>query len=239
MSYNYTTFKLAVQTAVVSQSPDVDFDNILPSAIDYANERICRELNLISTVQVDNSTVNTVPGARQVTIPNTFVVVNDISIFTPAGTTDANGTRVPLVQVSREVLDTLWPGRIITAQPSMFALQDQWTVNFGPTPDGAYRLEVVGTYRPAPISPTTATSFLTTYLPDLFFAATMIFFAMYMRNFASAQGQSGSDPLMSGNWSAQYDLLLKSADSEEARKHGWGASWTAYPVAPGAQPQRG
>ena len=239
MSYTYASYKLAVQTLVVSQAPDIDFDNILPSAIDYANDRILRELNLLNSVQVDNTSVTTASGVRQITIPNTFIVVNDMSIFTPAGSTEANGTRVPLTPVSREVLDTLWPSRIVTGQPSMFSMQSQWVANLGAAPDGAYAVEVVGTYRPAPISPTLDTTFLTTYLPDLFLAASMIFFAMYMRNFASAQGQSGSDPLMSGNWSAQYDALFKSADSEEARKKGWGASWSAYPVAPSAQPQRG
>lgn len=237
--YTYTSFKLAAQTIVVSNGADIDFDNILPSAIDYANERCLRELNLLNTVQVDNTTVTTTLGARLITIPSTFVVVNEMSVFTPAGSTESTGTRVPLTPVSRAVLDALWPSRTVTGEPSMFNMQDQFTALLGACPDGAYQVEVVGTYRPAPISPTVATSFLTTYLPDLFFAASMVFFALYMRNFASAQGQSGNDPMMSGNWEAQYQTLFKSADSEEARKHGWGSSWTAYPVAPGAQPQRG
>ncbi len=239
MSYTYTSFKLAAQTIVVSNAADIDFENILPSAIDYANERILRELNLLNSTQVDNTTVTTTLGERLITIPNSFVVVNEISVFSPAGSTESTGTRVPLTPVSRAVLDALWPSRIVTGQPSMFNMQDQFTALLGACPDGAYKVEVVGTYRPAPISPTVDTTFLTTYLPDLFFAAAMVFFALYQRNYASAQGQSGNDPLQSGNWEAQYQALFKSADSEEARKHGWAASWTSYPVSSAAQPQRG
>lgn len=235
MAYTYLTYKLALQTLVVSQAPDVDFDNILPSAIDYASERILRELNLLNTVQVDNTTVTTVSGARLIDLPQTFVVINDISIFTPAGSVESNGTRVPLTPVSREVLDTLWPSRIVTGQPSMFSMQDQWTAILGAAPDGAYAIEVVGTYRPAPLSATVTTTFLSMYLPDLFLAASMIFMSGYMRNF----GAQASDPAMSSSWQTQYDLLFKSAETEEARKHQWAASWSAYPVAPAAQPQRG
>ncbi len=235
MAYTYTTYKLALQTIVVSQAPDIDFDNILPSAIDYASERILRELNLLDTVQVDDTSVITVSGARLIDLPQTFGVINAINIFAPAGSVEATGTRVPLTPVSREVLDTLWPSRIVTGQPSMFSMQDQWTANLGATPDGAYAVEVIGTYRPAPLSATVTTTFVSTYLPDLFLAASMVFMSGYMRNF----GAQASDPQMGMSWEQQYDLLFKSAETEEARKHQWAATWSAYPVSPAAQPQRG
>ena len=76
-------------------------------------------------------------------------------------------------------------------------------------------------------------------LPDLFVAASMVFMSLYQRNFASAQGQSGNDPMMGGNWEAQYQSLFASAATEEARKMFAAASWTSHPVSPQAQPQRG
>lgn len=237
--YDYPGYKLALQTLVVSQAPDVDFDNILPSAITYASERILRELNLLNTIQTD-VTVTLVANVRTAALPNSFVVINGINVLTPAGTDGTNGTRNPLTAVSMDVLNAFWPiGNSSTGVPEMFAMTDQWDIILGPPPDDAYKLETIGTYRPDDLSAANPTTFVSDRLPDLFLAASMVFFAMYMRNYASAQGQSGSDPLMSGNWEAQYQLLLKSADTEEARKHMWGASWTSHPVVPQAQPQRG
>lgn len=238
MGYTYNSFVVAARTLVVSQAPDSPFDNILPSAIDYSEQRIYRELNLLSTNQVDTSQLTTT-SVRTLTIPSSFVVVNSISLFTPAGSVVASGSRHQLVPVSREVVDFLWPNASVVGTPDMFAMQDQWTVVLGPSPDGAYRAEVVGTTRPAALSNANQTTFLSERLPDLFMAGAMIFMSMYMRNFASAQGQSGSDPLMSGNWEAQYQLLRASAETEEARKHFWASSWSSYPVSNQAQPQRG
>lgn len=238
--YNYNSYVIALQTLVVSQAPDVPFTNILPSAIDYAEQRIYRELNLLNTVQVDETTL-LAAGDRTVEIPNTFIVVNNINVITPVGTTGTDGTRVPLTPVSRDVLDLLWPSNAVANRgvPSMFAMVTQWDIIVAPPPDAAYALEVVGTYRPEALSSSNQTTFLSERLPDLFMAASMIFMAMYQRNYASSGGQSGNDPAMTGNWEAQYEKLLGSAETEEARKMFAAASWTSRPVSPQAQPQRG
>lgn len=236
--YSYSTYVTALQTLIVSQSPDPAFTAILPSCIDYAEQRIYRELNLISTVTTDVTTV-TVPSTREVTIPNDFVVVNDIAIFTPAGTGPTDGTRKSLIPVSRSGLDVLWPSSQDTSEPELFAMVDQWSMVLGPSPDGIYTMEVVGTQRPAALSASNTTTFISQRLPDLFMAASMCFMALYQRNFASAQGQSGNDPLMAGNWESQYQAHLTSAATEEALKHHWGSAWTSQPAPPQASPPRG
>lgn len=234
MSYTYTTYSAALQEMIASQGGDVDFMAILPSCIDYAEQRIYRTLNLLDTVQIDSS-VTTVTGQRGYTLPNTFVVVNQISIITPAGATSATGTRVPLVPISLEALNFIWPGNVVTAQPSMFAMQDQWNIVLGASPDNNYTLEVTGTFRPAPLSSTTPMTYLSTYLPDLFLAASMIFMSGYMRNF----GTQSTDPQMGASWEDQYGKLLASAALEEERKRFWSSSWSPHPPSASAQPQRG
>jgi hypothetical protein len=235
MSYNYTTYKLALQTLIASQSPDVDFDNILPSCIDYAEQRIYRELNLLQTVQGDVS-LTCVVGQRTYTIPDSFVAVNIFSVLTPAGATETTGNRASLVPVSLDAINFLWPGDpTVTGLPVMFAMQDQWTVIVGPPPDATYNIEIIGTYRPTPLSSANPTTFLTDRLPDLFMAASMVFMSGYMRNF----GTQASDPQMGMSWEQQYKTLFESANGEELRKHYWASSWSAYPVSPAAQPQRG
>lgn len=222
---SYTTYVAALQTMIASNGLDVPFQTILPSCIDYAEQRIYRELDLLSTVTTDAS-VTLAIGNRQATIPNTFIVTNGFNILTPAGATASTGSRVPLTSVSRDVIDMLWPGGSLTGVPTMFSMLTQWNVILGPAPDAAYVLETIGTIRPPPLSATNTTTFLVTYLPDLFLAASMIFMSGYQRNFSA----SGNDPQMPVNWESQYGKLLASAQTEEARKKYASSGW--QPLSP-------
>jgi hypothetical protein len=233
LSLNYTTYRAQLQDLIASQDPDPSFDTILPGCIDYGEQRIYRELNLLDTVQVDSST-STAAGVRDAEIANTFVAVNSINIFTPAGSLPNSGMRQQLVPVSPDVLDAMWPGDVI-GTPTMFAMLDQFDIILGPCPDGVYSIEVRGTFRPQPLSVSNPNTFLTDHLPDLLIAASMVFLSGYMRNF----GAQASDPAMSSSWEVQYQSLFKSAQTEELRKMFWGSSWSSQPVSPAAQPQRG
>lgn len=232
--YTYSTYKTALQTLVVSQSPDTSFDAILPTCIDVAEQRIYRDLNLISTVETD-STTTLATASRSVSIPTTFVVVNNVAIITPAGTAAVDGERVPLIPVTRDVMDTLFPGNTTVGRPQMFCMDDQWSIIVGPSPDAGYVLEVVGTQRPAALAVANPTTFISERLPDLFIAASMVFMSGYMRNF----GAQVSEPAQGMSWEQVYQSAKASADSEELRKHFTASSWSSQPVSSQAQPQRG
>lgn len=234
MSLDYTNYRLQLQTLVVSQDPDPDFDNILPGCIDYAEQRCYRELNLLSTVQTDQTVVLT-PNQRAVSIPSSFVVVGNVNVITPVGSGYVLGTRNPLIPVTRDVMDILWPDNTTTSVPTMFCMVDQWSMLVGPPPNAAYEVEIIGTFRPVPLSDANPTTFLTERLPDLFIAASMVYMSGYMRNF----GQQANDPQMGMSWEQQYTTLFQSANGEELRKHFTASSWSSQPVSPAAQPQRG
>jgi hypothetical protein len=234
MSLNYASYVASLANLGSQQQTSAEFQAVIPNIIDDAEQRIYRELDLLATNEVDTSVV-LVTGTRTASIPSAFVVTNNINVLTPAGSTAATGTRVPLTPASIDVLNMLWPGNSSTGVPQMYAMQDQWDIILGPSPDATYTLEVIGTQRPAPLSASNANTFLTDNLPDLFLAASMIFLSGYMRNW----GAQASDPQQGMSWEQHYQLLKASADTEEARKHYRAASWTPYPVAPAAQPQRG
>lgn len=236
--YIYTTYVQALRIAAAVNANDSNFTTMIASIIDYAEQRIYRELNLISTVETDTSPTCTL-NDRALSIPTTFVTINTVSLLTPAGASILAAVRKPLVPVARSVIDMLWPSSGTTGEPNMFAMVDQWSMVLGPAPDDTYGMEITGTQRPAALSESNTTTFLSERLPDLFFAASMTFAGLYQRNFISAAGQSGNDPMMAGNWEAQYQLLKASADVEELRKHFWGASWSSQPISSQAQPQRG
>lgn len=241
MALTYSSLVTALSTLTAIDATDTNFLTILPQAIEYANNRICRELDLI-VENVRDSTSSTTALNRNFTLPTTngtFQIVTGINIITPASTAPDSGTRNPCTPVSLDVLDLIWPSTTGATAPTMFnyfsQADGQTGIIFGPWPDTTYRVEVIGKVIPAPISATNTTTFVTTYLGDLFIAACMIFMTGYLKNF----GAQGDDPKQAQSWESQYQALAASAQSWEARKRFGGASWTSRQIESTAQPQRG
>lgn len=232
----YSTYKTALATLSVVPETDANWLSILPDAIDYAELRIYRDLDLLSTVQV-NTTFSTTANASKVALTQgTFVTLQNVNVITPAGTTNPDlGTRVPLLPVSKEYIQYSWPSSTNAGVPSYFAMIDEKTFSLGPWPNAAYTLEIVGTVRPSTLSATNTTTFISQYLPDLFLMASMIFISGYQRNF----GRQSDDPQMAQSYESQYLALLKGATVEEYRKKFSASGWTSISPSPVATPGRG
>ena len=227
MSLTYTTYVDQITNIMAVKSTTPQFQTMLPGMIDYAEQRIYRELDLLNTV-VRNSSLSLSAGNRNFTLPTTsngiFVTVQGINVVTPAGTPPDSGTRVALQPVARDYLDTVYNSATGTAGiPKYFAMIDQTNIIVGPWPAANYTVEVIGTVRPNPLSSGNPNTFLTQYLPDLFIAASMVFASGYQRDF----GSQADNPQQATSWEMQYQTLFKSANSEELRKKFAGPGWTS------------
>lgn len=113
----------------------------------------------------------------------------------------------------------------------------------GPTPNGTYVAEFRGTFRPTPFytvagfDPDTgdafnpaATTFLSTWLPDLLISASMSFGTAYQHNW----GAQADDPKMGVSWEQHLAKQIEVASSEEFRKKSAGWHWSSYPQPPAA-----
>src|SRR5574337_893292 len=109
MGLTYATYVTQVAQLAVVDPTDANFVAILPMMITYAENRIYRDLDFLSTVQT-NSTYATSSGSRSVTIPvGGFVTLQNVNVVTPTGTSDPNaGTRNPLIPVTKEFLDNVY-----------------------------------------------------------------------------------------------------------------------------------
>lgn len=226
MALTYSTFVDQIANLMATSSTSPEFQTMLPGAIDYAEQRIYRELDLLSTVVRDSSATLTA-ASRNFTLPSSagrFVTVQGVNVVTPVGAAPDSGTRNQLLPVSREYLDSVWQSGSGASVPQFFAMITDQSIIVGPWPDNSYAVEVIGTIRPTPLSATNATTFLTNYLPDILIAATMIFASAYMRNF----GAQSDSPQMAQSWENQYQTLMKSAVAEELRKKFSGLGWTPY-----------
>jgi hypothetical protein len=217
---NVTTYTLWVSAVSnltsgnISGTPSAYLSAELPAAIDYAEGRMYRDFNFLSTVTTD-ATQSTTALNRNITIPAAFVVVNDVNIITPVSTAPDSGKRNLLTKASKEFLDLMWPSNVGATVPTLFAFLSQSQIVLGPWPDqSGYAVEFIGTQRPATLSASNPQTFLTLNMADLFLAATMIHISGFMKNY----GAAADDPAQGVTWEMQYGKLAEGVDGEELRK---------------------
>jgi hypothetical protein len=232
----YSQYVTQIATMAVVAENDPAFVEILPQMITYAENRMCRDLDFLFTSTAITGYACTV-GSRSITIPQgTIVVSEQINIITPAGTADPDaGTRVPCLPTTKEFLDAVYGASSYTGVPQYFVPFNDNLFLVGPYPDQNYYVEIVGTFRPASLSVSNPTTFISLYLPDVMIMASMVYVSAYQRNF----GRMSDDPAMAQSYEGQYQALLKGAGVEEARKKFEASGWSSQSPSPVATPSRG
>lgn len=234
---NYTEFVTQLANMITVPISDTGFTAALPTIITDAEQRLYRELDLLSTVVTATGVLTA--NNRNFTVPTPsigpFVVVDQMNVITPSTTTDPDeGTRNPLLPVTKEYLDAVWPSVAGAGVPSQMAPINQEDWILGAWPDAAYTVEVVGTIRPTPLSVSNPNTFLSDYLPDVFMAAALVFSAGYQQNFSAM----GDNPAQGMTWAQHVKPLIESAKKEELRKKFQSNAWSAKDPSPIATPPR-
>jgi hypothetical protein len=234
---DYNSFVQQIATMAVVPTTDTNFQIILPQMISYAELRMQRDLDFLST-QISNSSYSLTAGNGTLTIPtSSFVVMETFEVI------DGSGSSAPLLPVGKEFIQNVYGTGSTQGLPQYFAVYggDSATTGLtsqniivGPTPDSNYSVRLTGTVRSAPLSATNTTTYISVYLPDMFIMASMIYISAYQRNF----GRQSDDPQMAQSYEGQYQALLRSALIEENRKKFEAAAWTSYSPAPAASPTR-
>lgn len=233
MSLTYTTFITSLANMLVVPSNNAEYLQAIPNIIDDAEQRIYRELDLLSTIVRDTSGTLTA-NSRNFTFPQHFVVSEAINILYNNG---AVNTRKALIPASRDFIDAFYGSEIASsasALPEYYAMITDQTIIVGPAPGSDLTVEVIGTIRPAPLSASNPTTYLTLYLPDLFLAEALVFGYGYLKDYGAAT----DDPRASASWEAHYQALWQSANTEENRKKYASQAWTSKQPAPLATPPR-
>lgn len=219
MSYNYAQFVQELANLAGTTTTQPNFVIELSNAIDYGEQRIFRDLDLISN-QTQNASVVCIPGNMLISVPALFISVTQVAIITPAGSGQGSGKLNPLTRASKDVINALWPDPTVTGPPRYWDFFTQGyggtlgSLVVGPSPDAAYLVNQTGTQRPPSLSASNPNTFLSTTLPDLFLIACMIHMQAYQKNWSSI----GNDTAAAMTWEAQYQKLMVGASAEELRK---------------------
>jgi hypothetical protein len=102
MSYNYSTYVASLQSLLVAADTNgmANLNAMLINIIDYAELRIYRELDLLTTFSTLTSTMSTTN--RSLAVPAGVIVLDSVNVITPANTAPDSGTRNPLRRTSPE-----------------------------------------------------------------------------------------------------------------------------------------
>lgn len=224
MSLTYNQYVAEMLVLTQFNAGDPEFTTNLPNALDYAQDRIDRELNLLNTV-ASNSSLALTPGSRSLDITAASInVLSDVNVITPSGTTNPDlGTRNPCTPSTKEWMNAVFGSVAVAGTPQYFAMLTNSTILFAPWPDLPYQIELVGTVRPQSLSASNPATWVSTNLPDLLLAASMIFMSGFMKNF----GAQSDDPKSAVSWESQYVTLRDSATVEDARRKFQAAGWTS------------
>lgn len=236
MSYTYAQWLTTVANLLVVDETDADFLQYAPRAIEYAEQRMYRELDLLYTYTTSDAG-SLVAGTRTFTLPADTIVVNNINVITPTATAPDSGVRNALVPVTREYLDTVYGSNAsgLRGLPINFAMLTNTTIALGPWPDSNYHVEVSRTFRPTPLSSTNTSTYLTQYAPDAFLSASMISFMGFQRDY----GSQTDGPQDTSNWESQYKAQMASLVAEDSRMKFLSASATSKSTSPALNTQRG
>lgn len=254
LSYNayiQTMAGLAVYTAQevagVWQFSDAPPELQVPQMLNYAELRIQRDLDLLSSQSSNTYTLTA--GNNVFPIPvDDFFTVQTLEIVQSSGGNVVNST--PLTPVSKEFIQNCYGGLGAAGTPQYFAMygdnfggsQDTFTnVLLGPPPNYPYSLRVTGTcrmpslyqYAMAGLADTNYT-YVSVYLPDMLIMASMIYITMFQRNFSAVSDSTD----MGATYEKQYQALRLGAIPEENRRKQQGSSWTAYSTPVAATPTR-
>lgn len=215
MGLSYTQYVAELLALSKFNASDPLFTTNLPNAIDYAYDRINRELNLLSTV-ASNSSLTLTAGSRLLDYSAANInVLQDINIISPATATNPEeGTRNPCTIADKSFLNAVYNSPSQVGVPVSFAPFDDHTLLFGPFPDADYTVELIGTVKIVPLSAAAPTNWISENLPDLLLTASMIQVSGFKMNY----GAMTEDPKQAISYESQYLSLRDSAAVEDARR---------------------
>lgn len=225
-------------------TPDApEFTSVIPMMLNYAEQRIQRDMELLNT-QVLRGPYALAVGSNQLSVPpSDLIVVQDVLV-------NIGGTPTPMHPVSKSYLLTVWPSTSAPGPPKVVALQggDGPTLGltgtiilFGPPPDVPYQVNCIGESRAPSLAgfatqaqAGTAATWISTWLPDMLVMACMIYVTAYQRDF----GRQADDPQMAQSYENQYGTLLAGANKQEFQRRWEADAWSALAKSPVATPTR-
>jgi hypothetical protein len=213
----YTSLTARVKGEAKINANDTVFDALWPDLLGDAEVRILRDLDMLVSRKYTQTTFSLLAAVLgRLGTPPEMLVVRELTFFTPVATTTK---RNPLDRKTESFINDYWPDRSQTGLPRFWCDLGSNQALVAPSPNAAYKVEIAGTFRPDSLSVAapgdgSQTTYLSTFHPDLLFAAAMVQVAGSKKNY----GAMADEPQQAMSWETMYGKLLTSAQMEEGRR---------------------
>lgn len=195
MAYSTTYNALKTDLVRMVEDASTDYSDNLDAIIALGELKLLRELDL-ECFQAEISGGNLVIGQREVTRPAAVLKANSLWIT-------VSGSKNPLRFRTYDYCNYYAPSVTTTGQPRYWAYKDENTYYLAPTPSAVLALTIRGIERPAGLSGTTATTWLSTNVGDLLLLACLIESEAYLKSPGQMQ-----------TWDTMYGAKLAAAQVE-------------------------
>jgi hypothetical protein len=119
-------------------------------------------------------------------------------------------TRSPIYRREASFLAAYSPDSSVTGAPKYWAQRNATTIMLAPPSSGSYGVDLQYIGRPATLSATNTSTWLSTFFPDLMTYAALVYASGFQRNF----GQNADDKGQPAGWEALYQGQLPLARNE-------------------------
>ena len=174
----YATLLTAIQDT--AEDDGAEFLSYIPTAIDLAEERLFKELELtdLETKATGALTINSVTLAK----PTGYKYANYFKINNLT-----TGQDVILIKKREDYLVDYWPNTANADLPKYYADYSSTLFRVTPTPNLAYTYEIKYTKQPDKLSVTTTTNYYTDNCKDCLFASCMLEMSIFMKAWTQVQ----------------------------------------------------
>jgi hypothetical protein len=170
---NYNTLIQAVKD--LAEDDGQEFSDYLPTAIDLAEERLFRELELPDIEDKEFGTLT--PNSAGLLKPTNYE-------FAAYFTIDVAGRKRNLLKRTESFVNDYWPDSTVTDVPKYYCDANSAAFKLAPTPESNYPYEIKYTKKPTKLSSTNATNYFTDSCKDLLFSATMLEMVKFMKSWS-------------------------------------------------------
>lgn len=189
---NYTTLVTAIQQ--IAEDDGQEFLDYIPNAIDIAEERLFKELDLPGIEEKVTGTI--VASAPTLTKPVGHKLTNYLVIT-------VDGKKRFLIKKMENYLMDYWPDSTITDVPKYYADQSDTQFVMAPVPAQNYPYELKYSKKPTKLSSTSLTNYYTENCQDILYFAAMTEMARFMKAWSQVQFWEGEYARVRDGWNIE------------------------------------
>ena len=200
-----TTYATLVQALKdIAEDDGTEFDSYIPNAIDLAEERLIKELEL--------------PDCEEKTTG--ALTINQTYIDKPAGYKNmqyfkisASGSDVILKKRSEDFIIDYWPNSTVADVPKYYADLSSTQFRLAPTPVLGYTYEMKFLKQPTKISTSNATNYFTDNCQDILFAACLVEMAKFMKAWSQVPVHEQAYAMARDGWNVNMQRVRRDGGS--------------------------